>query len=151
MTRKKIKTIIIVSVLLLLIASLTQDAIIINHSQKIESQSSAGYFFFGFIVLLGGALFEWIIWLANPLCLLTIISLVKDKRSSVITSSIALLLAASFRLWKEVLGSESGSMAPIISFEPGYYLWLASILLLNIGVIYYFFIFKDKTVSDKVF
>lgn len=151
MTRKKIKTIIIVSFLLLLTASLTQDAITINYAGEIKPQSSAGYFFFGFIILLGGALFEWIIWLANPICLLTIISLVKNQRVATLIGAISLTLAASFRLWTEVLGAESGATAKIVSFDPGYYLWVASIVVLNIGVIYYFFIFKDKTVSDKAF
>lgn len=122
MTRKKIKTIIIVSFLLLLTASLTQDAITINYAGEIKSQSSAGYFFFGFIILLGGALFEWIIWLANPICLLTIISLVKNQRVATLSGAISLILAVSFRLWTEVLGAESGAMAKIVSFDPGLFM-----------------------------
>jgi hypothetical protein len=144
MTPKKIKTIIITGCLLLFAISLTQDAIVTNY-EELKGQSSLLYFLIGGTAILGGSLFEFIIWVANPVILVTIYLLSKNDRLAVPTAFVSSILAISFRFWKEILRSESGATTDIISFEPGYYLWALSIIFLNAGVIYYFFIYRDKT------
>jgi len=129
---------------MVLIASLTLDAIVINRNNDLESVPGSLYFFIGSIAIFGGGLFEWIIWLANPLSLYSIIYLTKDNRKALKTAPTALVIAISFRFWKEILGSESGAMAQIISFKYGYYLWILSIVILNCGIIFYFHKYRNK-------
>jgi hypothetical protein len=133
MKNKKLQIIIITLSLELLIVSLTQNAIVRGFNNVIEAQSSAELFFMGATAILGGGLFEWIIWLANPLSLFAMIDLWKGKKSAINKCYIALVLAISFAFWNSILGSESGSMATIISLQLGYYLWVLSIVVLTIG------------------
>ncbi|HKX87479.1 MAG TPA: hypothetical protein VJL37_12470 [Flavobacterium sp.] len=123
--------------LLLFGISLTQTCIIIDFREIVEIPSF-DYFLMGSTAIIGGAISEWFVWLANPLSLLTIILLAANKRLAIITGLIALFLAGSFRSWKEILGAESGSMAKIISFELGYYLWILSIAILSLGTFIHF-------------
>ena len=138
MDSKRIKILIVVLSLGLLILSLTQHAIITNFNDEVKIGASIDYFLMGAISFLGGGLFEEIIWLANPLSLWAIILLFKNDRNAILLSFLALGLSVSFFFWTEILGSESGSMARIISFELGYYLWVSSILVLTIGIWFYF-------------
>ncbi len=131
---KHIKVITIVVSLLVLGISLTQNVLVFSFNNEIKTAASFDYFFMGAIALMGGGTLEQIIWLANPLSLIAIRHLVKNDGKAVWYSLIALSLAISFFFWNEILGSESGSMAKIISLEPGYYLWVLSILLLTIGI-----------------
>jgi len=134
----------------MLIISLTQDVIIREFQNKQEPQSSLEYFFMGSTAIMGGGLFEWVIWLANPLCLWAIIDLWKGKERAVIKCAIALVLAISFAFWKNILGSESGSMATIVSLEAGYYLWVLSITVLTAGTFWYFKIRKHTTQNEPL-
>lgn len=138
MHSKPIKFLVISVSLLLLLISLTQDAVVVNYNDEIKTHDSLGYFLGGAVAFMGGGLFEEIIWLANPLSLLAIRHLIKNDKKAVSYSLIASGLAISFAFWKEVLGAESGAMAKIISFEPGYYLWLSSILVLTTGILIHY-------------
>ena len=140
-----LKTIIIGVSLGLFILSLTQDAFITFHNGNKESHPGLLCFLAGMLAILGGGLYEWIIWWANPLCIISIYYLLCDNRKAIIAGITAFCLAGLFVSWDEALGSESGSMAAIISFESGYFLWLASIVVLNAGTIYYFFKFPPNT------
>ncbi|GAA3753433.1 hypothetical protein GCM10022422_44130 [Flavobacterium ginsengisoli] len=135
MDSKQIKFLTIAISLLLLFVSLTQDAIVVNYSGEVRNDSALGYFLIGAIAFLGGGLFEEIIWLANPLCLLAIIYFLKNNEKAVLLSLIASGLAISFAFWSEILGAESGALAKIVSFGLGYYLWASSILVLTTGIL----------------
>lgn len=124
--------------LLVFAISLTQNALVVNYNNEIKTASSLEYLFIGSIAFMGGGLLEEIIWLASPLCLLAIVFMIKDDKRAVLVSLIASALAISFSFWNEILGAESGTMAKIISFELGYYLWLASILILTIGILIHY-------------
>ncbi|MEC4005025.1 hypothetical protein OX283_010180 [Flavobacterium sp. SUN052] len=131
----KIFTILISTSLFFL--SLSKNAVTIDY-HGIKSVPSLDYFFMGSIAILGGGVLEEVIWLANPLCLISIFLLLMDKKSSFKLSLSALILSISFSFWKELLGAESGSPAKIISLQLGYYLWVISILILTIGTFAYF-------------
>lgn len=124
--------------LLVFAISLTQNALVVNYNNEIKTASSLEYLFIGSIAFMGGGLLEEIIWLASPLCLLAIVFMIKDDKRAVLVSLIASALAISFSFWNEILGAESGTMAKIVSFELGYYLWLASILILTIGILIHY-------------
>lgn len=124
--------------LLVFAISLTQNALVVNYNNEIKTSSSLEYLFIGSVAFMGGGLLEEIVWLANPLCLVAIIFLIKNDEKAVLLSLIASCLAISFLFWNEILGAESGTMAKIVSFELGYYLWLASILILTIGILIHY-------------
>ena len=124
--------------LLIFAISLTQNALVVNYNNEIKTASSLEYLFIGSIAFMGGGLLEEIIWLASPLCLLAIVFMIKDDKRAVLVSLIASALAISFSFWNEILGAESGTMAKIVSFELGYYLWLSSILILTIGILIHY-------------
>lgn len=124
--------------LLVFAISLTQNALVVNYNNEIKTSSSLEYLFIGSVAFMGGGLLEEIVWLANPLCLVAIIFLIKKDEKAVLLSLIASCLAISFSFWNEILGAESGTMAKIVSFELGYYLWLASILILTIGILIHY-------------
>lgn len=135
MSSKNIKIITIVLSLGIFILSLFQNAVITNFNNEVKTAASWEYLLMGAISFVGGGLLEEIIWLANPLCLLAIIFLINNKNTAIGLSLAALFLAASFASWNEILASESGSTAKIVSLELGYYLWVLSILILVIGIL----------------
>lgn len=127
--------------IILLVISLTQQALVVKGSNEI---SALVYFIGGAISIIGGGTFEWIIWWANPLCLISIILFFMNKRNAVIFSLIALLLSLSFLAWNEILISESGTTGKILYLESGYYLWLSSIILLTFSTCFYFTNYKSR-------
>ncbi|SEP15983.1 hypothetical protein SAMN05444671_2877 [Flavobacterium sp. CF108] len=135
MDSKQIKFITIGLCILIFGISLTQNALIVNYNDKIRISSSLEYLFMGSTAFLGGGLLEQIIWLANPLSFFAIRFFIKNDKRAILLSLIASCLAIFFSFWTEILGAESGAMAKIVSFELGYYLWLASILILTIGIL----------------
>jgi len=138
MNSKKIKILITAVSLIVLVFALTQNSIVVKFNDEIKVMPSLDYFLMGAISFMGGGLLEEIIWLANPLSLYAIILLFKNNKNAEVLSCLALGLSVSFFFWKEILGSESGSMAQIISFELGYYLWVLSILILTVTIFIYF-------------
>lgn len=126
--------------IILLVISLTQQALVVKGS---NDNSALGYFIGGAISIIGGGTFEWIIWWANPLCLISIILFFMNKRNAVIFSFIALLLSLSFLAWNEILISESGTTGKILYLESGYYLWLSSIIVLTFSTCFYFIKYKS--------
>lgn len=137
MTLKIVRNTTIIISLIVLIISLTQNAIIIDYN-GIKIIPAIDYFFMGSMAIIGGGPLEWLIWLANPLCLYTILYLWKNNKKALVTCTLATILSTSFLFWEKIIGSESGSMGKIVSFEAGYYLWITSIVLLTIGTFYYF-------------
>ena len=66
-------------------------------------------------------------WLANPLLFLSWKYTFRLKtKQSIACASVALLLAASFLLFRNVVTNEGGTAAPITGYALGYWLWLAS-------------------------
>ena len=91
---------------------------------------------FGSISFVGGGLFEWLIWLANPIYFIALLLLLKQKRLSIIFSILATVIAFSFATWNELLVSESGRMAKIESLGMGYVFWLLSFMILTTATFY---------------
>ncbi|MNK78817.1 hypothetical protein D3C87_984650 [compost metagenome] len=114
----------------LFVFSLTRPALIIETGNGLKSDESFLYFIIGSIAILGGGTSEFLVWLANPLYFISLFLLIKNRKGSIYFIIIANFLAISFLRWKEILISESGSTGKIISFSSGYYLWVASIVVL---------------------
>jgi hypothetical protein len=84
----------------------------------------------GWMAPLGGAGAEGFVWLANPLYLLSGFYVLFGKRRAILFSILAALIALSFATWHSVMTSESGATADIIALSSGYYLWLASMVVM---------------------
>lgn len=131
----------------LLGASLSCNAIVFQSIEVKIAQSSINFFLIGSTAILGGGTLEWLIWLANPISLFSIIIFLyndNNLKKALWLNFIALILSSSFRSWNEILVSESGATGKIISFEKGYYLWVLSILVLFIFQSIYFFLLNLK-------
>jgi hypothetical protein len=141
----KVKRITTVSIILFIV-SLTLTAINYEDYDKLKSYSSISIFLLGGISILGGGLFEWLIWLANPIYFIALLLLLKRKRLSIIFSILATLIACSFATWHELLVSESGRMAKIESLGMGYVFWLLSFMILTYASFYNYK--SNKSVQD---
>lgn len=87
-------------------------------------------------MLSGGAA---IAWLANPLLIASWMITRKVNNASLFISVGALLMALSFLLFDEILNDEGGGKRSIVSYQPGYWLWLLSTMVmvaLNVILIY---------------
>ena len=82
-----------------------------------------------------GFFFSWagLTWLANPLLIASWITINKRSQLSLIFSLSATLLALSFLLFKGIMDNENGDLNDIISYQPGYWLWVASSLTMFTG------------------
>jgi hypothetical protein len=120
---------------LLFCASLTQDAIIYNDFDGQKTHASFPLLIMGGLAILGGGLFEWLVWLANPLYILSIVLFIQSKKNGLILSVLSTLIGLSFLNWNEILAAESGRTAEIESLELGYWLWVSSLAALSIGII----------------
>ena len=143
---RPLKLAIIFASLMLYILSFTQDAFVVNDMNVEKVFSSLEILAMGTFAFLGGGLLEQLIWNANPLYVLTIVFFLMDKSLAVKTGLGALVLAALFLTWNEILVAESGRTAAITSLEWGYWLWLGSIASLCIGVLWYFY--RNRTVVE---
>lgn len=134
----KIRTGIVIISIAVFITSLTQTAITYYDFEAQKTHSSISLFLMGGLSILGGGLWEWLIWLANPIYFLAVIFFLKSNKTSRIASISATILALSFTTWNEILVAENGRTATIKSLNSGYWLWLLSFILLSIGTMYYF-------------
>jgi len=115
--------------------SLTQDAVTVYDYDREEPLHSLIFFIGGAFAILGGGPAEWIIWMANPLYILSIYLLLKNDGFAKKTSFIAALLGILFFLFSNsqgVLTNENGNYAPVTVYKLGYILWLISLLLVCI-------------------
>lgn len=118
---------------LIYITSLFFKAITYKDFDGVKSFSSIEIFLFGFFAFLGGGIFEFLIWLANPLFFVSLISSIKSSNKlSLIFSAISLIISLSFLCWNKIIVSESGRIATIIEYNFGYWIWISAILLLVI-------------------
>ncbi|MBI1288753.1 MAG: hypothetical protein GC178_14390 [Flavobacteriales bacterium] len=122
--------------LVLFIASLTQDAILYKDYDGQKTYSSLNVFVSGGFAILGGGLFEWFIWLANPIILLSVVLWHKGDKRAIFLSVIALMIALRFTVWHEILVRESGRTGDIDSLKLGYWLWIVSIATVAGGILY---------------
>lgn len=113
--------------------SLTQEALVVNDYDGIRTLSSLEVFLMGGTAILGGGLFEWLVWMANPLYVIAILLFFSNLKGSMVFSVNSLIIAYSFMNWEEILAAENGRNAQIVSLGLGYWCWLASILILVLG------------------
>jgi len=115
--------------MLLLALSLTKPAFIL------EGREAAGIgtapwvlFFLGWAGLFTGNFMVTLVWMANPVCILSVLySCLGKKGKALIFSLLSLILALGFIFVNSIMAGESGIVpAGIVALRAGYYLWLAS-------------------------
>lgn len=133
-------------IIFIFIISLFFNAITVSDYNMNIKYNGVELFLSGFFAFFGGGIFETIIWSANPLFLNSIIFSKKYPQIAILFSTLSFGLSLSFLFWKEILVSESGRTGKIIEFNFGYWIWVMSILLLNLYNIYSIIIrTKNKT------
>ena len=129
------KTCICIS-LCLLIFSLSQDAFYIDRQEDPKAYSDSSILFFlGWMSFLGGGLIPFVIWLANPLYILTIIYTVQQQKLALLLSLAPIILASVFMMLPTILTSESGSTSEITGRGLGFYLWFSAFVVLFFGIL----------------
>jgi hypothetical protein len=139
---RNLRIIIIILCLIVFAISLPQLALKINDYNGPVDMHSYELFLVGGIAFLGGGIIETIIWLANPLSLIAIIIFFKSDEICKVFSIASLMVALIYTFWKKVLVAENGRMGDIEKLCSGYWLWITSIMILNIGIFYYFWLYK---------
>jgi hypothetical protein len=75
-------------------------------------------------------------WLANPaLVVAWVATLAREKAFAIAASAVALALAASFMLARDVVTNSGGFSFPITGYRMGYWVWLASMTVALIAAI----------------
>jgi hypothetical protein len=97
-----------------------------NADSKLHITKGFETLIMGSTAVLGGGVFEWIVWLANPFFFFSIILLNEGKKIFAFFSSLtAILLGILFSQIQDILVSESGQTEEIQSRGAGYYIWLS--------------------------
>lgn len=118
------------------IISLFQDAITYSDYNGMHQSRGWEFVIIGSTAILGSAFLEWIIWLANPIFVMSIVFFLQKKQEAKVSSVIALCLALFFMFWNRILISDAGDVE-IIQKNAGYWLWMLSILVLTLGIYKY--------------
>lgn len=103
--------IIIALSLMLFVMSLTQPAFYIDRKEDPNAYSdSLVLFLLGWMSLLGGAIVPFILWLANPLYIVSILLILRKKIGALCTTWSSTILALIFWQLKSIMTSESGGL-----------------------------------------
>lgn len=139
---KKLKKVVGIGIGLIYLSSLTMECYLVDGIASIGS--------FGLIAfLLGWLNFNLIglIWLANPLFLLSLFLFFFSNKPklALISSSVASILAISFTQIDEIIKNEGGFTGQITEYLLGYWLWTIAIILMTIILII------NKTMHNTVY
>ena len=135
---KKIKTIkstLIILSIIVFIISLFQPAFFIDREDSDAYSNSLFLLALGWMSFLGGGFVPFIIWLANPIYVISIFLINKSIKFGIITSLVSILLALIFSNLNSILTSESGSKSKITELGLGFYLWISSFVILFVSSI----------------
>ncbi|WP_288459216.1 hypothetical protein [uncultured Chryseobacterium sp.] len=126
----------LLSIIIFLI-SLFFTAFQVKDLGEIKSYSSGELLIVGPLIFLGGGIMEFLVWTANVWFLLSVFySFRKKYLLSLVFGFISSSCSVSFIFWHNVLASENGRTAEIISLEKGYFLWFFSILCITFSSLY---------------
>lgn len=130
---KNIKSTLIIFSIIVFIISLFQPAFFIDREDSDAYSNSLFLLALGWMSFLGGGFVPFIIWLANPIYIISIFLISKSFKFGIITSLWSIFLAIIFANLNSILTSESGSDSKITYLGLGYYLWISSFVILFIS------------------
>ncbi len=118
---------------LLFLGSLTQDAYYLAGDNPEAWSASWGLLLIGWM----GVFFGVFAWLANPLLVLSWLLCLRGKQGAALIVSIAaVLFALSFLLHSTIIASEAPTYRAVTGYGVGYWLWLASMLIMAAGTLH---------------
>ncbi len=120
-------TLLIVSIVIFCI-SLTNDGFYIDRPSNPRAWAPGwAELMLGWILVPGGI----IAWLANPLLFFGWMLLANKllAPASTIVTALAICIALSFLLHKEIITSEAGNVSAVTGYGSGYYLWIGSMVV----------------------
>lgn len=128
------KNIFIISSIALFLVSLTQKCYITDftNDKGISSLLALLTGWLGVIMCHGPA----ISWLANPFLIISWVLFLTNSKYALLVSLVTLCFMVSFLFLKKILVNEAGHYGTIIRYESGYWLWLASAVVMITGTIY---------------
>lgn len=129
--------------LIFFIISLTQNTYFVGENRTDSVGSN------GLIALLFGWMFMFdlkvIPWLANPLLLISFISVLKNRiKRAKIFGLIALLCGLSFLLIDNIIANEGGTKKAITGYDIGYFLWITSLSINFLGIMISDYLYSDS-------
>jgi hypothetical protein len=135
-SNKSLKRLFLIASIGLFIASLTQDCYCTDsrcaNSIAVLLSGSLGFF-----LSPGG-----FTWLANPFIIISWIN--KNRKKSLIYSTLAFTLSLSFLFFNKIIDNESGDYNQITGYRLGYWLWLSSIAVAAVGNLILFVLERQK-------
>lgn len=144
-TERKIFLTLLISILLsvlLFISSLTQNAYFIKDGEDSVGSFGLVALLLGFFGLSSSAGFAW---LANPCFFISFLQLKKENfKKAKIFSLISVLFALSFMFFDEVIANEGGGQEEITGYDLGYWLWLSSLIIYFLGLLFADIIIKSE-------
>jgi low temperature requirement protein LtrA len=90
-----------------------------------------------------------LIWLSNPLLLLSWITIKRRPTVSLMLGISALLVSISFLFFDEIKDFETGEMKDIIDYKLGYWIWVLSSLPIIVGNLGQLNINKKKEIKSE--
>ncbi|WP_300671155.1 hypothetical protein [Soonwooa sp.] len=129
---------VILSVVLFVI-SLFCPAFFIDRVDRDAYSNSFYLLIIGWMGLLGGAIIPFLIWLANPLYIFSILLVTSREKAGVLFALIPVVLAVVFANLDTIITSESGASSRITELGSGYILWLLSFIVLFAASIFNLF------------
>ena len=85
-----------------------------------------------------------LVWLANPILILSWVVNKRHKKVSFIFSVASLIIMLSFLLFDKIMVNESGALSKITSIKLGYWLWVSSAFIMVLGNAFLFYKKKKK-------
>jgi len=79
------------------------------------------------------------VWLANPILILSWVVNKKHKKASFIFSVVSMIIMLSFLFFDEIIVNESGYPSKITSIKLGYWLWVSSAFIMVLGNAFLFY------------
>ncbi|MBB6130140.1 hypothetical protein HDF22_004279 [Mucilaginibacter lappiensis] len=133
---KQLRKITLITSISLLLLSLTQQAYC-TPGRCTDSIAIYISGLFGFYLSSAG-----IVWLANPLLLISWITVKRYFKLSLITSLLATIISIAFLFFTKIIDNSGGYYNRIISYKLGYWLWVCSALVMFVGTAIYSYILK---------
>lgn len=131
----KSKKIILTISIIIYIISLTQEGFCTTAGQCAKGFLDVLVGWMGVLILHLPAM----VWLANPILILSWVVNKRHKKASFIFSVVSLIIMLSFLLFDEIMVNESGALSRITSYGLGYWLWVSSAFIMVIGNAFLFY------------
>jgi hypothetical protein len=127
----------------LLLGSFTQQCYCTTN----RCADSVAVFIFGIF----GFFFSWagVTWLANPLLIVSWLTIKRNSKFSFIASLVATIISMSFLLFNKIMDNEGGYLDEIKGYKLGYWLWVGSCASTCIGNSFLYFL-NPNSVSTNL-